>query len=298
MAKKQDTQDRRGLTKREMHQVDLLDELRGQDPDDRDVALVSQALALCPLPFRKPVGMKVERQVRIPGGVMEVVFTYTGKKSGGGLAYGNDAVLLDLLCSEARRTKNPEITFKKAYELLELLGIESDGGKDYRELKARLLRISNLHIHVERRGHVAVNLRVVDVTNMRTPSRKDIAKEKAGEHPILPYAIRLAPEFYADLMRNYVPIPNEVLLAFKGAPVEYSIAKFIIHRMRVSESESLIAWDEFQEERGSEDSNAKRFKVKVRNVLLKLQMVWPELSHSVSRERGGLRIRKPQGTLV
>ena len=122
MTETKNTQDQRGLTKRENHQVEILIGLGETDPGDREIALVSQALALCPLPFRKPKGRAVERQVRIPGGTLDVVFTYTGKAKGGSLAYGNDAVLLDLLCSEARRTKSPEITFDKAYELLELLG--------------------------------------------------------------------------------------------------------------------------------------------------------------------------------
>lgn len=296
MARTKNNQDQRGLTKKETRQVGTLEVLRQTDPDVRPLAMVSQALTLCPLPFRRPQGIQVGREVRLPGGTLEVTFTCTKKR--GTLAYGADAVLLDLLCSEARRTKSPEITFKRAYELLELLGIESDSGRCYSQLKARLVRISNLHIHVERRGHIAVNLRVVDIQNLRTPSKKDIAREKAGEHPILPYAIRLAPEFFADLMRFYVPIPNDVLLAFKGSPTEYSTAKWLVHRLRVAETESVISWETLLEERGSEDSNARRFKAKVKNVLLKLQVAWPELGQAVSMESKGLRLRKPAATLL
>ncbi len=284
------------LTQREQGQLTRLTELGQQDADERDVALVSQALAMCPLPFRRVKGNQVERETRIPGGFLEVTFTCVKKK--GTLAYGNDALLLDLLCSEARRTKSPEVTFKRAYELLELLGITGDGGRDYAQLKDRLARISTLHIHIERRGEVAVNLRVVEVQNLRTPSRKDIAKEKAGEHPIIPYAIRLAPEFFADLMKYYVPIPNEVLLAFKGNPTEYSIVKFIVHRVRVASGESLIGWDDFLMERGSADSNLDRFKLKVRNTLVKLQVVWPELAQVIQKERKGLRIGRAKGALA
>jgi len=129
MAETKEAKDRRGLTRKEHRQLDTLEQLRFTDPGEREVALVSQALTLCPLPFRKPVGNKVERQVQIPGGVLDVVFTFTGKKGKGSLAYGNDAVLLDLLCSEARLKKSPEVTFDRAYELLELLGIKSDGGR-------------------------------------------------------------------------------------------------------------------------------------------------------------------------
>lgn len=296
MAENKNTQDRRGLTRKENYQLDTLEELRQTDADDRDLAMVSQALTLCPLPFRKPQSIQVGREVRLPGGTLEVTFTCTKKR--GTLAYGNDAVLLDLLCSEARRMKSPEITFKRAYELLGLLGIESDSGRCYTQLKARLARISNLHIHVERRGHVAVNLRVVDVQNLNAPSKKDIAKEKAGEYPILPYAIRLAPEFFADLMRYYVPIPNDVLLAFKGNPTEYSTAKWLVHRLRVAEAESVISWEELLEERGSEDSNGRRFRAKVKNVLLKLQVAWPELAAAATIEKKGLKLQKPLATLL
>ena len=298
MAEAKDTKDRRGLTKRENRQLDTLEELRFTDTPDREVALVSLALTLCPLPFRKPVGNKVERQVRIPGGVLDVVFTFTGKKGKGSLAYGNDAVLLDLLCSEARLKKSPEVTFDRAYELLELMGIKSDGGKDYRELKARLQRLSTLHIYVERRGEVAVNLRVVDISNLRVPSKQDLKREKAGEKPLIPYAIRFSPEFFADLMGNYVPLPHSVVMAFKGSPVEYSLAKWVIHRLNICKQDTLINWEELQEERGSVDTNMDRFKLKTRNVLLKLQTAWPEIAEAVTRERGGLRLKKPQSKLL
>jgi len=298
MAEVKDTKDRRGLTKKENRQVDALEELRFTEIGDREVALVSQALTLCPLPYRKPIGNKVERQVRIPGGVLDVVFTYTGKKGQGSLAYGSDAVLLDLLCSEARLKKSPEVTFGRAYELLELLGIKSDGGKDYRELKARLMRLSALHIYVERRGEVAVNLRVVDISNLRVPSKADLKREKGGEKPLIPYAIRFSPEFFADLMGNYVPLPHAVVMAFKGSPVEYSLAKWLIHRLHVTKGESLISWEELREERGSQDSNMDRFKLKTRNVIEKLWEAWPEITAAVTRSRGGLRLTPPAAKML
>lgn len=298
MAETKNTKDRRGLTKKQNRQLDTLEELHFTDPGDREIALVSQALTLCPLPFRKPQGNKVERQVQIPGGVLDVVFTYTGKKGKGSLAYGNDAVLLDLLCSEARLKKTPEIMFERAYELLDLLGIKADGGSVYTQLKARLTRLANLHIYVERRGEVAVNLRVVDVQNLRIPSKKDLKREKAGEHPVIPYAIRFAPEFFADLMGNYVPLPHAVVMAFKGSPVEYSLAKWLIHRVHVAKGDTLMAWEDLRDERGSGDSNMDRFKLKTRHVLLKLQAAWPEISAAVTKERGGLRIRTPKAKLL
>jgi hypothetical protein len=115
---------------------------------------------------------------------------------------------------------------------------------------------------------------------------------------LIPYAIRFSPEFFADLMGNYVPLPHAVVMAFKGSPVEYSLAKWLVHRIQIARGESLIAWDDLQSERGSVDSNMDRFKVKTQNVIKKLWEAWPEITAAVTRERGGLRIKPSQAKLL
>jgi len=48
-----------------------------------------------------------------------------------------------------------------------------------------------------------------------------------GQRRLLPYAFRFAPEFDEDLVRYYTVIPVQLLKAFAGSPIEYSIARWL-----------------------------------------------------------------------
>jgi hypothetical protein len=246
-------------------------------------ALVSQALILCPLPFRRVNGTTITRTTRLSDGVLTVKFYVP---EGDSLPYGNDAVLLDLLCSEARRMKSPEITFDRAAELLEKLG-DNDSGASYRRVRERLQRLANMTISV-RRARAGFNVRVVDSWDLGTT--KDSKREAGGERRMIPYAIRFSPEFFADLMSFYVPIPERVLMAFKSNPTEYHLMKRITHRAMVARAESLIPWNELRAELGSTDSNAARFKGDVRRVLLKLGLAWEDMPLTFTADKLGVGV--------
>ena len=285
--------DIRGLNSREIKQLDTLQAFRQQDPSDRPVSLVSQALTLCPLPFRKPAGDKVTLEARLPQGNLKVTLTNIGEASNSSLAYGEDALLLDLLSHEARWKKDPEISFDRAYEFLEFLGLESRGGKNYRTVNERLQRIRDLMIQIKRKGFAVANIRVVDIGSDETPSTQDLDREERGERRMLPYVIRLSPEYYADLMNYYIQIPTAVIQAFRGCPTEYSLAKWLVYRLRALETETEISLESLHDERGSLDTNIRRFKKKVEVTVSKLQLAWPEVGKALTVTKKGLRMRKP-----
>jgi len=246
-------------------------------------ALVSQALILCPLPFRRVHGTTLSRTTRLPDGVLTVKFYVP---EGDTLPYGNDAVLLDLLCSESRRMKSPEITFDRAAELLEKLG-DNDSGASYRRVRERLQRLANMTISV-RRARAGFNVRLVDSWDLGTT--KESKQEARGERRMIPYAIRFSPEFFDDLMSFYVPIPEKVLMAFKSNPTEYHLMKRITHRAWVARTQSLIPWDDLRAELGSSDSNVPRFKGDVRKVLLKLALTWEDMPLTFTEEKAGIAV--------
>lgn len=249
-------------------------------------ALVSQALILCPLPYRKPKDTILERVTRVPGGNITVSFAATRK--GVSLPFGNDAVLLDLLCSEARRKKTREITFERAKELLELLELEdTTSGRSYQRVRERLVRLASVVISVNR-AQAGFNVRLVDSWDFGTS--KEARTEAQGATRLFPYAIRFSPEFFEDLMSFYVPIPEKVLVAFKSNPTEYHLMKRITHRALVARSESLIPWDELRDELGNRDSNPRRFKADVRRVLLKLALAWEDMPLTLVDEKAGLAV--------
>lgn len=246
-------------------------------------ALVSQALILCPLPFRRVKGTTLSRTTRLPDGVLTVKFYVP---EGDTLPFGNDAVLLDLLCSESRRLKSPEITFERASELLVKLG-DNDSGASYRFVRERLQRLANMTISV-RRANAGFNVRLVDSWDLGTA--REAKREASGERRMIPYAIRFSPEFFADLMRFYVPIPERVLVTFKASPTEYALMKRILHRSLVARTETVLPWTELRDELGSTDSNPRRFRADVRSVLRKLALAWEDMPLTFTLGKAGVEV--------
>lgn len=252
--------------------------------------LASRALILCPLPFRNPGVEKLTRHARTPNGPMEVTFTSVFDKVA--LPHGNDALLLDLLCNEARRTKSPVVTFERAKELLELLGLEdTTSGRSYQRVAARLERLASLVIAVRYPGErMGAPYRVSCGYDL--PSDRDAKQEGRRERRLIPYHVTFSPEFWQDMVSHYVPLPDGVLRAFSGNPTQYALAKRLIHRAHFSQTSTLIPWDALQEETGSPDSKQRRFREKVREVLEVLRPMLRDSNVTFTTMKDGLRLRR------
>jgi len=284
--------------RRAERQMESLTSILVDDPKTLAKTWVGDALIFCPLPFRKPKANKVLRTARTASGEqIEVIYTATGKAQ---LPYGEDAFLLDLLVSEARRRGSPEVTFESLRDLMRFVGL-SDGGADYRRLKERVDRLAGLHIRVERKSSVRVNIRVVDVQNIEdvTNKRTQLLEGRGGQRRILPYAFRFAPEFYADLMAFYTVIPFQILKAFAGSPIEYSIARWLYRRIINATKATLVPWSEIHAERGDADSNPWRIRGYTRRVVERLKVIWPELRGALDEtKKDGLLILQPAAALI
>lgn len=279
---------RRGLSRRVQHQLNTL-----MDEEESAKVLVSQVLALCPLPFRQPKTSIVERKTQT--GLNEsVTVTFSATRKRVGLPFGSDAVLLDMLCSEARRQKSREITFERASQIMELLGLDPNEGPSRRQTLERLERLTHLVIDVELPNGFGYKLRVIDARNL--PSKKDLAREKKGERPLIPYGVRFSEEF-EHFMLPYMPIPERAVVACKRNPTEYALLKRIFHRVAKAGTESVIPWQALWEESGSGDSNERRFRAKVRELLKKLKTAWPELHQAVTPTTRGLAVKRIRGAL-
>jgi len=276
------------LTPKQRNQFGAMASLEATDPGDRDMALISKALMLCPLPYRKTADVQVVRETRIPGGTITAILTRLDDKIL--LPYGDDAFVLDLLSSEARRRKSPEISTENLADLMRLLGMEHLSGEDYRRFTARIQRISAFGLRVKRRGVPTANARVVDIDGSDIWSKQDLKLEKQGVRRMIPRIIRLSPEYFTDLMSQYAAMPIDVLDTFSGNPTAYALAKWLWWRADVAESEGTVSWEELAQERGSQDSNVQRFKVKVRGVLATLATGRPDVAKLFRATPQGLRI--------
>ena len=293
------------LTRKEQRQLGAMVELGQESPGDALNALVSRALTLCPLPYRKPKESQLSREMQLPVGALRVTFSdMTNAKN---LAHGDDALVLDLLASEARFRKDRVITFKTAKDLLEFMGMEADdrgmfGGHDFKRTMQRVDRLRRLGIAVQWNRPDGEALEIYRVfSRSLTPSSTDAEREKLGEQSLFPYFLEFSGEFFAELMSHYRAIPREVLLNFRGNPTEYALAKFIVDRVATAKSVSTVPLEALRDERGSGDSNLPRFRQQLRNVLVKLSAWQPEFhpvhGRVVKITPKGLRIGPMQDTL-
>lgn len=296
------------MRRKDRRTIDAMVELGQEPPAEALNALVSRALTLCPLPYRKPKESQLTRSMKLPVGSLRVTFSdMTNSKE---LAYGDDALVLDLLASEARRRSNKVVTFRTAKDLLEFAGIRPDsrgdfGGKDFKEILHRVNRLRRLGIAVlwnAPDGGEAEPLEIYRVfSRSLTPSTPDVQREAHGERALFPYFLEFSEEFFAELMSHYRAIPREILLNFKGNPTEYSLAKFIVDRVATARSVTTIPLEALRDERGSGDSNLRRFRQQLRNVLVKLS-AWQADFHpdhgAVRITPKGLRIGPAKGTLA
>jgi hypothetical protein len=287
--------------RRETQKIEDLIEMHARDPLERERAWVGDALIFCPLPFKKPRDKQVVRRAKTGSGQeLEVIYTATGKAP---LPFAEDAYLLDLLVSQARKSGSPEVTFDSLRALIDFMGV-SDGGSDYKRLRQRIERIMGLHIRIERKDAVRVNVRVVDVENIEDSGNKKTQRLELehGQRRLLPYVFRFAPEFYEDLMRHYTVIPLDFLKAFAGSPIEYSIARWLYRRVIHAESYSVIPWKAIHDERCGDTEgkgNVRRTRAYARSVIRRLKVVWPGLESAIDDSKAeGLVIRRSVEPLI
>ncbi len=107
---------------------------------------------------------------------------------------------------------------------------------------------------------------------------------------MIPCVIRLAPEYFEDLLHYYAPIPLEVLSQFSTSPVAYSNAKWLWWRAATAQNPSTIRWTDLMRERGSQDTNVSRFRIKVRETIVWLSAARPEFGKLFEVGAKGLRI--------
>ena len=276
------------LTAHERSLFETMAEVGTTQPDERKMALISKALMLCPLPFRKTQERQIVSETRVPGGSITTVITALDDKIL--LPYGLDSFVLDALSSEARRRKSPIITTDNLADLMRMLKLEEVGGEDYKRFLARIQRIGAFALRIKRKGVLAVNARIVDVDGSEFWTKNDVRREKRGERKVIPGVVKLADEYFQDLMNQYATIPLEILDSLSANPTAYSLGKWLWYRSEVSETETLIPWDDLLRERGSKDSNVQRFKAKVRGTLKLMGPSRPEIKCLFKAESKGLRV--------
>lgn len=263
-----------------------LDTLR-EDIIEKKV-LVSQILTLCPLPISKDDSITIVRETRTPN-QGKITVKYHATCEGISIPFGNDAVLLDLLCSEARRRKSLTIPFDTVSEIMELMGLDTDAGKLRKQTLERIERITHLVIDVEFQDKIG--LKVCVISSRKLPTYFDLENYDKIHDRITEYGITFSRDF-EHFMMPYIPIPLRAIRAFTGNPIEYALMKRLFHRIIKAENNSVIPWDCLQSEIGCYDSNKRRFKKKVETMISKIAVGWPDVNRCIAALDSGVSVKR------
>jgi hypothetical protein len=277
-----------GLLPRDAAQIEKL----RQDFIEKKV-LVSQILTLCPLPISKDDATTIIRETRTPN-QGKITVKYHATSEGIDIPFGNDAVLLDLLCSEARRRNSLTIPFDTVSEIMELMGLNTDAGKLRKQTLERVERITHLVIDVEFQDKIG--LKVCVISSRKLPTYFDLENYEKIQDKITDYGITFSRDFESFMM-PYIPIPLRAVRAFTGNPTDYALMKKIFHRVLKAESESVIPWDCLHSELGCCDSNIRRFRHKVETMITKIAIGWPEINNCVTTTAFGLQVKRSQSPI-
>jgi hypothetical protein len=262
-------------------------ELNWTRRDRRRFLQVSQAVIMCPTRLRPGQPEKGEHHHISTGGLPSgdvVEVEYASRVARVGVLGGADEALFDAICSEFLKARSPLIRYQTAAQLMDNLGLAKryprvgrrSGGRPsfrYRELNARLARVAATVMTLRRPGLPDLIVRVVDIDNVQL-QRAVAALEWAGQRRPFPYVLRLAPEFYEDLLRWRFRVPEAVIRAFVGNPTQYRFAKWLLYRATWGQP-TEISLKHIARERGITDSNPRRVRAKVRRALDLLTKAWP-----------------------
>jgi hypothetical protein len=264
-----------------------MDELRETRRDRRPFLLVSQAVIMCPTRLRPGRPEKGEHHftstAKLPSGqVVQVV--YGSRVPEVGVLGGKDEALFDGICAEFLKRGSPCIEYDTAAALMDELGlakryprpgyrIGARGSRDYREFNGRLARVAATVMTLRRPDVPDLVVPVVDIDNVRL-QRDVVALERAGQRRLFPYVLRLAPQFYEDLLRWRFRVPEVVIRAFAANPTEYRTAKWLLWRSTWGQPTEILL-DDIIRERGITDTKRRRVRAKILRTLQLLIRAWP-----------------------
>ncbi len=266
------------------HRAEVFATLREQrDAEMRDDEFfqVAQALILCGLSYVPTTATRIIRRARVADG-SEVVVVFSSA-SDAALPYGSDRSLLHFLLDRAVKNQSRFVGWDKAKEFLQAMGMATNSGKNYRDLRKRFERIRGLSIYVRRIGAGSDDsLHMPVIRRAHLPSSIDLLHEEVGQKrlPIndqVIFGVEIGEDFYTELVAHHVPVPAEIIRCTRKASQLQDLMLFLYWRCYAAQAESLIPWKHLQAQLWHDDQTIRRIKVRFAVAIRALKLIWPEM---------------------
>ena len=180
------------------------------------------------------------------------------------------------------------------------MGLDTKGGKNYRDLRARYRRLSGLMIGIRVEGDGVEQTKTMNIIEeSKLPSSVDIQAENDGRRPLgldgldATFGVHLSSRLVRTLMDAAVPFPKEILRRTRKQSQLQDYFVFLAWRSFAAKKVTIIPWSEVREQLWQEDQTFRRIKTRFKEAITALRVVWPELQAEAKEE--GLKIGPPKG---
>ena len=178
------------------------------------------------------------------------------------------------LCSEAVRTKNPDVDIGGSVrEFLRRLGIDA-GGESMRYFRKQMLALSVCHM----------TLAMPTPGGAKQVEAKPIDRfqawhtDEGGQQALWPGRILLTGKFFESLMDHAVPLDCEAIGQLQNSALALDVYSWLAHRLwRVKEGNGIeLSWAALKAQFGQEYRDTKNFKREFTGALQKAANVYKE----------------------
>ncbi len=286
--------------------------LREQRQEDslKDLIFISRYLVAMSLPYSPTKDRQIVKSARLGDG-RRVQLALSAAVPGVDLPYGSDRTLLHWLLDQIARQVREAVKAGAAGDVLEQsrfvkwesaadylrdMGLATDSGKNYSDLRARYRRLSGLSIGLLIEGpdrDTMHNIPLIERADL--PSSIDWQAENSGQQRLvdLEFGVLFSRRLVEALMESAVPFPKEILRKTRKQSQMQDYWLFLAWRSYGARSASLIPWHEVREQLWQQDQTERRIKTRFREAITALRIIWPELQAEVKEK--GLWVAPPKG---
>jgi hypothetical protein len=244
------------------------------------------------LPYRNP-GADVRNYQRTSGKTSLILEAGMVPDAAGGwkqvgLPYGAKSRLLLLhLCSEAVKSRSPQIEVGDSFTAFaRKLGLDTSG-KSLKELRKQILRMSVVSMRLSKNYGDTIDVfqgHLFSKFQAQIPDHPD-------QLPLWTNVVEFAPEFYYSLANNAVPLSMDAIGALKHSARGLDIYMWLAHRLwRIPAGKPVhLKWTTLRYQFGRPNHDMKSFKKTFTTALLQVLQVYPRAN--VKKVYGGIELQ-------
>lgn len=256
------------------------------DDDSPQISYMASLFVQCSLPYKNPGPIPVWTR-RNGDLTLRVQPGYTFNENGDDVSLGYPSgvmprLLLNWMSTEAVRSRSPELELGDSLrEFMAKLNLKPTGGKtgNIARLHTNMQRLfrARMSVHIDTGDRQqGADLSIASAWDLQWPTHA----ENPGQRSLLPSVVRLAPDFFKQVIESPVPVNMDALIALRGSAFRLDLYTWLTYRMSYLSAPTTLRWellaDQFGYQIGDSRFSKRQFKRDITAHLEKVLLVYRE----------------------